>query len=258
MDMNPLGYSHRQFNLCSIVEPSQMPTLRSETVNLAGNLGSLGIRGGNFEAALIVSGQITAFHWCDCRGSVGQNLVRSVGVNGLASVQLFRCSVEDEISRETTLASHFAVVLAVLEPGHYMLTLEDIPADSYTVEFSRVVVSELEESCFYPGFGAMVATQREPSMSSQRVEDYIRAIEAGARPTVITLSTTGAWSEFILDGHHKLKAYRVADVQIRRLAITRLDSQRLPLEDALQFLPEAGPLRQHLRLHRPKMPNETR
>lgn len=232
-----------------------MSTLRSETVKLAGNSRALGIRGGNFEAALVVGGQITAFHWCDCAGSVGQNLVRAVGPNGLASVELFRYSVENEISGETTLASHFAAVLALLEAGQYMLTLEDIPADSYVVEFSRAAMSELEESCFYPGFGAMVATQREPSLSSQRVKDHVRAIEAGARPTVITLSTKGGWSEFILDGHHKLKAYRVADIQIRRLAITRLDSQQLPLEDALEFLPEAGPLRQHLRTHRPAVPN---
>ncbi|QDQ29079.1 hypothetical protein FNU76_23515 [Chitinimonas arctica] len=235
----------------------QVTTLRSETIDITGSQCFLGVRGGDFEAALIVNGQIAVYHWCDCAGSVGQNLVRSVATSTLASVQRFRKSVESEIPPQSTLASHFSEILLLLETGQYLLVLEDIPSDSYVVEIALAEIPLLEVTNFYPGFGAMVATQFEPSMSSKRVEEYVQAIEAGIRPTVITLSSKGAWSEFILDGHHKLKAYRASNVQIRRLAITRLDSPQLPLEQAMSFLPKEGPLRGHLRSHRPPGTSET-
>jgi hypothetical protein len=74
---------------------------------------------------------------------------------------------------------------------------------------------------------------------------------------VVALTAEDAWSAFIIDGHHKLAAYRESGVPIRRLLVTRLACPALPLPVALEFLSELDDLRQHLEKNRPRASGET-
>jgi hypothetical protein len=72
------------------------------------------------------------------------------------------------------------------------------------------------------GVRALLPSQNTDRFDEARVLDWANAIEAGDRPTPITATIEGDNCEFILDGHHKLRGYLLADVPVRRLAINHL------------------------------------
>lgn len=132
--------------------------IRREEFTATSKDGFLDVRGDNFEAALLIGGKISVFQWCDCRGSVGQNLVRTISTDKTRSELAFRKSVETEVSEDCLLEIHFSEALSVLAAGDYALVLEEIPADSYVVDLIDRSENGLEIACFYPGFGALIAT----------------------------------------------------------------------------------------------------
>jgi len=150
-----------------------------------------------------------------------------------------------------TLEHHFSDVLCLLTPGCYFLNLEEIGSDAYVVDLMAEQQSDLEFESFYPGFGAMIATQPIKELSSKRVRGLVERIQGGARPVVITLCAEGAWGEFIIDGHHKISAYRQANVPAMRLNIVRRNSRRLSIEDILNFIPDTEGLKENLKENRP-------
>lgn len=231
-------------------QPGDLKTIRSEEVFIGPQSGSLDIRGNDFEAALLLNKKIFAFHWSDCGGSVGQHLVRRVSRNNHEALQGMCKSVEKPITPNETLEEHFSEVLSLLASGHYLLALEEIPADSYVVEFLSTEGGNLEATNFYPGFGAMLATQPSSKLSSTIVDRFSEKIARGARPFVVTISAEDAWCEFIIDGHHKIPAYRRTNVPILRLNIIRRNSKRLPLIDLLEFVPNTGGFRKSLVVNR--------
>lgn len=221
--------------------------IRREKISVTSMSGLLDVRGDDFEAALLIGGKISVFQWCDCSGSIGQNLVRTVSTDKIPSVLAFRKSVEIEVSEDCLLELHFSEVLDVLAVGDYALVLEEIPADAYVVDLTDGAGNGLEVTNFYPGFGALIATQPLSSLSVAHVNRLAEDIQKGARPTVITLCADGAWGEFIIDGHHKVSAYRKANIPVRRLNIVRLSSERLPISDILNFVPTTDDLRNHVK-----------
>lgn len=221
--------------------------IRKEAFTVSSDAGNVDVRGDDYEAALLVNGDIAAFQWADCEGSVGQHLVRAS--NGRVSV--FRESVETMIAAGTSLANHFSDALKLLVAGVYTLVLEEIPPDSYVVDLLPERDDGVEITGFYPGFGALVATQALKDLSPSRVDQLTEQIREGARPTIITLCAQGAWGGFIIDGHHKIAAYRRANVPAVVLNIIRLRSERLPIEDIMGFLPDVKALKENLRKKRP-------
>lgn len=227
-----------------------MAILRTETLVVDHGRGVLDVRGDDFDTALLVGGHIVAYQWCDCQGSVGQYLVRSTSIDSAAAVLAFRHSVVSEVPADVSLASHFAEIVNLLADGTYSLQLEDLPAETDVAELEVRQGSALACTNYYAGFRSLVATQPDDEHSSAAVREHLHAIQQGARPTVVTLSAGDALSEFILDGHHKIKAYREASVPIRSLSIFRLDSEQVGLDEALAFLPDSGALRDHLCKHK--------
>jgi hypothetical protein len=215
-------------------------TIRSEEVIVDAQGGPLSVGGDHDETALLVNGRITAFHWSDHGGTVGQELVRIAGGDIHAAIHAFRRSVETSCPDTETLATHFSGVAGLLAAGHYCFALEEIPADSYVVELSDAAV---DITGFYPGYGAMIATQPVSMLSSSHIDRLAENITQGSRPTVITIAADSGWCEFIIDGHHKISAYRRAGVPILRLNIVRRQCVRLPLQTALEFVPAADGLR---------------
>ena len=222
--------------------------LRVEELTVESGTGLLDVRGSDFDAGLIISGKFAAYQCHDCTGSVAQHLIRASSTSPHDAVEKFRQSVTSRISENIPLSVHFADVLSLLVNGRYRIELEDVPVDAYIVELKSSGSTLQDVSWFYPDDAiSLVSTQPACSISPVVVERYLRSIECGERPVVVTASAHGAWSEFIIDGHHKLAAYLMAAVPIRRLALIRLDSPQVALAEVLAFLPEASALREHLR-----------
>ena len=224
--------------------------LRKEDVVIGAPGGPLDVHGDETEAALLVNEKITAFNWCTYEGTVGQRLVRLTSQDCDVSLRAFFQSVETPVPPHQSLVAHFAEILALLAAGSYTLFLEEIPADAYVVEIEDEPEEGMEQTGFYAGFGAMIATQPVARLSAAVVERLTADMHGGARPVVLTLAAAGGWCEFIIDGHHKLSAYRRAGIPALRLHIMKRGSERLPLTELLALAPETHALRETFTAHR--------
>ena len=234
-----------------------MTILRTEEHVVDRECGVLDVRGGDFDTALLIAGRIAAYQWNDCMGSIGQNLVRTTSSNPALALANFRRSVASAVPPDVSLAHHFAEAISLLASGKYLLQLDDRPFDTLVVELEAHADSSIDRTGFYGDFRSLVATQPKTALSLRTVQAHLSGIQRGLRPIAVTLSTVDSISEFILDGHHKVKAYREAAVPIRILAICRLDAVQVDLADALAFLPESGWLRDNLRTNKPEWRSET-
>ncbi|MBT2449584.1 hypothetical protein J7F03_21355 [Streptomyces sp. ISL-43] len=60
---------------------------------------------------------------------------------------------------------------------------------------------------------ALLTTDRRPPPDTAAVRGYLRRIRAGARPALVALRPTeDSIAAYLLDGHHKLAAYRQAGI----------------------------------------------
>ncbi len=59
---------------------------------------------------------------------------------------------------------------------------------------------------------------------------YLDCIRDGERPIALTATAEYGWCEFVLDGHHKLKAYRTAGIADTIRECLSLDAPRLATE----------------------------
>jgi hypothetical protein len=79
---------------------------------------------------------------------------------------------------------------------------------------------------------ALVLTDQWPGADDATVRDYRRRIEQGQRPLVLTLRASPPEEDeedsvaFVIDGHHKLRAYELAGVAPHCLDIAKMSDER--------------------------------
>lgn len=81
---------------------------------------------------------------------------------------------------------------------------------------------------YWPAQGqALVVTDRWPPHDRATVDAYASRISGGARPAAVTVRPPGGGPRYLIDGHHKLAAYRRTGVAPLLVEITR--EQAVPL-----------------------------
>lgn len=95
---------------------------------------------------------------------------------------------------------------------------------------------------YYDGnYLALIATQPIDSISNERVKFFLDEIERGKRPFVILFrryveANDDYSSDFVIDGHHKLIAYKKLNVSPPILSIEQITNKAESLEFILQDL----------------------
>ncbi|MBK9376522.1 MAG: hypothetical protein IPN03_23095 [Holophagales bacterium] len=217
----------------------------SEEITVHATTGTVEVKGADFDSLLRIGSTLVAYQWRDLEGSVAQYLIQRASAEPLLDVLAFRHSVETWPTSGTSLSGHFSQVVSLLAPGRYRLAVSDAWQDVEYVALDPTDCGERAFKHFYAGCGALVATQSSTTIRASLVRDYVNQIEAGHRPLVITIAAFEGWSEFILDGHHKVLAYLQLRLPIPRLSIVRLGAPVLRTE-ALSAVPLFHPLRCHL------------
>jgi len=223
-----------------------------EQVTLSDGLGILELRGGDFDTALLFQGRPITFDWYDCTGSVARYL-RHAGVRGWhEELTALRHTVDGGLDDGIPLASQLWPVLRLFTNGDYRLGRVELPPtevwDLYTFSASGVKSAAVEN--LYPYGAMLVATQPIEALDATRVRYFRERIEAGVRPLAITATTEHAELELVLDGHHKLTAYREAGVPPSRLTILRLSLEPVSLSDGLAHLAGSPGYLAHYRRHK--------
>jgi hypothetical protein len=122
-------------------------------------------------------------------------------------------------------------ILGLLQPGHYGVRVWS-EANVHIEPFG-----ENGSAWWYPDepIGtegtAIIPTDLWPPHDQDTLEMYVEAIEHGERPLAVILRSEPPGDEedcaaFLLDGHHKLSAYRRTGVQPHFLDIARLADRR--------------------------------
>ena len=220
---------------------------QTEIFDLATGHSLIDVRGGGFDSALSVGGRPIVFNWCDCEGSVGQYLARAGRIDCEKELRSLRHTLDGNWLPDVPISSQIYPFLELFVPGHYRLRRVESCPDCDTTEFDAAWDFARSHDSFYPFGTTLVFTQSTDSLDHNRVAHYVERIRCGHRPIALTATAAEGWCEFVLDGHHKLTAYKMAGVAPTFVSVCRLDAPRLTPESFEDFIGAGHPLSRHYR-----------
>lgn len=202
---------------------------RIEKYFLDNGYGSIDLKGDEFDCAIYFQGKPYAINWSDCEGSVGQYLVRT-GIKGYEKdLKQIRYIVENGLDENQLIGDQLYPLLKLFKFGEFTLI-------NYEPEEWDLTDSKLEKQVnYYPLNYVYVPTQSMEQLNMDTLEKYENKINGGEKPIVVTASVEGGWCEFIVDGHHKLEAYRRSKKSPNVLNIQKKKS-KLTIEEGASIL----------------------
>jgi hypothetical protein len=201
---------------------------REENFVLENGKGLIEIRQQNNTASpfgLFIAGKPIALHWIEDYGSIGHNFYLVEYYSAEENLAEFLALVEKGFSKDKTLQHEFMPFLQNLVSGSYQIKFEDMTLDW------RCCGGKKDDGYYgyYPNQHTFIMTQNSETLDEKRISDWIYAIGNGERPVVISISAGESYEcDFILDGHHKLKAYERTKIPPRCLRI--LGSSTIPIQ----------------------------
>ncbi len=217
-------------------------TETSEQYVLEDGEGLIDLRGEGDECGIIIENRPIAITWPDGLGSVGQYIVRSRNRDGISDrLRAIREVANHGIRTGISLSSQISPLISLFATGVY--TLE------YWYEFySHNVVwdktwSALDGMNVYPACCQstdeqidLIPTQAVQNLLSERIAHFEESIKKGCRPVVFIAGVSNLDFAFVLDGHHKLRAYEKLQTLPSVVFIKRQHGQALHLTEGLAFL----------------------
>lgn len=182
--------------------------------------------------------QALAVNWPDCAGSVGEYYAVSIFNSEL------RQSLTNELNSallngtEEQIYNSLKSFLNLFENGDYRLTKGIIPAKNYilcheeSIKYGETVpMEERFSGWFYPypfDKEYLIFTRPKKSINHSRIEHYCNLIKNGERPKVLlynlfSIETSNETATYILDGHHKLLAYKKLEIETPIIRVTRIE-----------------------------------
>jgi hypothetical protein len=198
---------------------------------------TLDIRGDDFDCALLVNGGPVLLQWSDGGRCDGQYLVRSGDTTVLAvALRPLDPLLDGGLDLGKGLAAQLGVLVDMFGDGQYSLSYLPEVAVRDVLEYDSSFSFTEDREHFYPGDHMLVATQASERMTPARVEQYRAAIRAGARPLPIAIRVAEGRTSFVLDGHHKLRAYRSLGVPAALVSIERTQAGPIDKLEGLRLL----------------------
>jgi hypothetical protein len=188
--------------------------------------GPLDLRGDDLCLQLMVRGATGALVWMYDGGSTGRYFAWTHPLDEAA-----RLVEALERTADDPRPDRAAAWLACLCPGRYALAWSD-PGDAPDIHRgpSPGSLSWYGDEC------RIVETQAR--IDPARVDAWADRIAGGARPTIVTLGLDEHMDRFLLDGHHRRRAYHRLGVAAPELRIVRLDAPPVDRGDARAMLRE--------------------
>ncbi len=217
-----------------------------EFVDLANANGIIDVRGDDFGSVLLVEGNAIALNWCDCAGSVAQYMARAGAMDYEENLRALRYTLEGHLLDNVPLSSQLHSFLGLLVSGRYRLQYHSGVSDVEMIEY-KANLDPTAHDHFYPFGSVLICTQPTDTLNQDRVAHYVKAIHSGQRPIAISAAVEKGWCDFVLDGHHKLQAYKATKIAPPLISICRVGAPRLS-EDCLgQYFGEYHPMNSHYR-----------
>lgn len=219
---------------------------QSEIIDLPGGHGLFDVRGDGRESALLVGGRAVAMNWGDEQGSVAQYLARAGQTQNRPELDNLRHTLAGHWRRDRSIRDQIGIVLDLFAPGRYRLTRVDAQQCDL-IAFSSAWDPGTQYDAFYPIHSVLILTQPTDALDPERVAHFRQSLRDGLRPIAITATVEHGWCEFVLDGHHKLRAYQLEGRSPSFASICRLDAPRLDEHSFDSLIGPQHPLADHYR-----------
>lgn len=219
----------------------------SEIVDITDSLALIEIRGGGFDSLLLVDGEPIALNWSDCEGSVGQYLARAGATSYEESLQSLRHFLSGKFLSDVPLGVQLSSFLDLFVSGRYRLQRLNECEDCDYLEYHSDWTRTKNHDEFYPFGWSLIMTQPRESLNHEQVQRYIEDIKKGVRPIALTATVEEGWCDFVIDGHHKLQAYKLAQIAPTFISVCRLDAPQLSSSSFDQSIDPNHPMSSHYR-----------
>lgn len=195
--------------------------------------GLLDLRGDDLCVQLRVRGATGALVWMYDSGSTGRYFAWT---HPLDEARALVTALERPLvgaGDPRPLPEQAAAWLACLSPGRYGLRWTPAGDGPHVTRGrSPGSISWYGDEC------RVVETQAEARIERARVDRWTAAIAGGARPSIVTLGLFDHCDRFLLDGHHRRRAYQDLGLTPHELEIIRLDPPPIDRTDACAMLRE--------------------
>jgi hypothetical protein len=163
-------------------------------------------------SALLINGKPVALTMLDMQGSVAEYLLRTGESDVEAEISGVRHFVQGNFQKDVPLSSQLRDFLKLFSPGAYLLSYHDDYVDwSGFFGFDDSWKPEVSSDGFYPCGFVFIATQAQDKYDRNRIDYFKKRILECYNPIALTATLDGEVC-YVLDGHHKLKAYEELNV----------------------------------------------
>ncbi len=199
-----------------------------EVCNIENGLGEIILYGGDSESALCFLNKPIAFVWPDCAGSIAEYLSRTASYNDYAeTLEKIRQIVDGSIEYENVpLSETLAGLLILFESGQYLIGEYEI--DDYELfDVKKTISSPMH---YYPLGWPFILTKPTGELDESTIQEHMQKIKNGKRPKVIVASVYYNGTLYVIDGHHKLEAYKRLNIYPWVIEIVSVLSKPLNVE----------------------------
>jgi hypothetical protein len=207
-----------------------MPMRRSERFQLEDGLGRLRVEANDFEQAVWFDSMPLALLWNDNEGSVGQLLSLAGHLDIEEPLQQLRRIANGQVEDDSPIWPQIYPLLQLLENGTYGIHLRQADRSWSCIEHHGIE----ELVGFYP-MDDFVMTRPEASLDRACIDAFERIMAEGVRPLPFCLRADKAYASFILDGHHKLRAYARCNLPPWLIEIVREHDSSAPMLGERRF-----------------------
>lgn len=144
---------------------------------------------------------------------------------------------EGNIDLNKSLEEQFQYITQLLTNGTYYLSYYTERHETHL----QPAISKDSTYISYDTYGGLydvVATQFH--LNSKKVKEYKSIISKGKRPIILLLMLENSANKYIIDGHHKFKAYKDLKINPKVLAISKLNTKNIKYEEGIKIMSSLG------------------
>lgn len=193
-----------------------------EQIEVVDGSGAIDLRGDLESALLRIDGEPFSYCWSTEEGTTMNRLLRLASTNSIRNEREYRHAIEAD-ENAPSLESVLKHILPHLSSGHYTARLDDECGTFDIVDIWSATETVSEVESYYGGIVAYMLTQPRAILAESRIAHFCDLIRDDKRPVIVTISLSEDSDQYVLDGHHKLAAYRRLQVPSRYLNLARMD-----------------------------------
>ena len=211
----------------------------TESINIYNGNGKIKIKGNATEAHLFINQKPQIGTFLTEIGTTWRYLIGTEITCGLLqeNYEYEDLVCNGKVDANLSLHEQFNFILKLLSNGNYQLDFCKFP---FNVNF--LPANSLKNSRpYYDTYGGLVdIIETQTFIDRNIIEKYKSKIINGQEPIPILLTIQNSTSVFILDGHHKINAYRELKKNPKALIISKIGNKDFDLNEGVTIMKSMG------------------